>query len=79
MEKSETRVPKMLEFLVGLQVGRQGMEAKEEFYQELEEIGENDMEADQDQDQDQDMGENYRVTDENALNEDAMQNIILDD
>lgn len=58
-----------------LQVGRQGMEAKEEFYQELEEIGENEMDGDQDID----LGGENRVTDEEALNEDAMQNIMLDD
>lgn len=51
------------------------MEAKEEFYQELEEIGENEMDGDQDID----LGGENRVTDEEALNEDAMQNIMLDD
>lgn len=67
--KAETSIPKVLEFIAELQIGRKGMEAKEEFYLELEEI-------DECMDQDRDLGgEDHRE----ALNEEALQNIALDD
>lgn len=68
-ENSEVRIPKILEFLASLQLGKQGMLAKEEFYQELE------------NNEDQDMGE--PAEDEGNNNggfddDDALQNLMTD-
>lgn len=65
-DSPEIKVPKVLEFLAGLQLGKKGMKVKEEFYTELDAKGDNMEEEDRNQGDD-------------ALDEDALQNIALDD
>lgn len=50
-EDSEIRVPKVIEFLANLQLGKQGSKAKDEFYADLERIDDEDL-AGEDNNQD---------------------------
>lgn len=50
-EDSEIRIPKVIEFLANLQLGKQGSKAKDEFYADLEWIDDEDL-AGEDNNQD---------------------------